>query len=114
MSVQSFFMSRGLTTVCGRTYPGTFAIVRRESFLADQVSNRDSASWKKAEHIVVEEVQSDEGRSILSGWRALTAAEPVGRSVQKLYVAVSPGRYTEYDADGNALETGTLDELIKR
>ena len=65
MGAANFFRSRGFTSVAGRTYPGTYAIVRRDSFFAEQVANRDSATWKKAEHVVVEEIQADKGRSII-------------------------------------------------
>ncbi len=112
MGAASFFRSRGLTSVAGRTYPGTFAVVRRDNFLAEQVANRDSASWKKAEHIVIEEVLPDEGRSIIPRWKMLTAAEPIGLSQQKLYVAIGGNRYAKYDANGNGPIFGTMAELV--
>lgn len=113
MSASSFFRGGGLTSVAGRTYPGTFAIVRRDSFFAEQVANRDSATWKKAEHIVVEEVQDDNGRSIIPRWRMLTSAEPFGVSIQKLYVAVSYGCYALYDSSGACKGIGALNDLVK-
>ena len=112
MGAASFFRSRGFTSVAGRTYPGTFAIVRRDSFFAEQVANRDSATWKKAEHIVVEEIQADKGRSIIPRWKMLTDAEPIGLSPQKLYVAIGECRYAKYDANGNGPIFGTIAELI--
>ena len=39
MDAASFFKSRGFTSVAGRTYSGTFAVVRRDSFLSEQVAN---------------------------------------------------------------------------
>lgn len=113
MSAAAFFNARGLQKVKGQTYPGTYAVVGADSLLADQVHNRDSASWKKAEHIVVKEIQDDDGRSLLDGWRTLTAAEPYGRSVQKLYVAIGGVRYVMYDADGHRQGIGTLTELVR-
>lgn len=112
MSIADFFRSRGLTTVAGRTYPGTFSIVRRDSFFAEQVANRDSATWKKAEHIVIAEVQHDEGREILPRWRMLTAAEPIGLSIQKLYVAVSSDLFVKYNARGGLEGRGPLQRLV--
>ena len=112
MNIAGFFRSKGFTSVAGRTYPRTFAIVRRESFLAEQVANRDSATWKKAEHIVVAEIQGDEGRSILPRWKMLTAAEPVGLSAQKLYVAVASDYFVKYDAQGNFEGRGALPQLV--
>lgn len=112
MGAASFFASRGLTTVAGRTYPGTYSIATISNFMAEQVANRDSASWKKAEHIVIDNIQDDAGRFILSRWRMLTGAEPIGMSPQKLYVAVGGGRYAKYDAQGNGPIIGTLEELF--
>lgn len=112
MTAESFFKSKGMGKVAGRTYPNTYAIVSPASLLADQVSNRDSASWKKAEHIVIDIVMDDEGQRILSGWRALTMAEPVGLSIQKLYVKIAYDTYVKYDATGRKLRAGTLHEIV--
>jgi len=112
MGAAHFFRSKGFTSVAGRTYPRTFAIVRRDSFFAEQVANRDSATWKKAEHIVVEEFQADKGRSIIPRWKMLTDAEPVGVSIQRLYVAIGAGRYALYDSLGIFQGEGTLSDLV--
>ena len=112
MGAASFFRSRGFTSVAGRTYPGTFAVVHRDNFLAEQVANRDSASWKKAEHIAIEEVQPDEGCSIIPRWKMLTDAEPVGVSIQRLYVAIGSDRYVVYDSAGMRLGTGALADIV--
>ena len=113
MSAVSFFRSRGITAVSGRTYPNTYAIASSRNFQGEQLTNRDSASWKKAEHIVIEEVLPDQGRGLLPKWRLLTAAEPIGLSVQKLYVAVGDGRYAMYDARGVGPTIGALSELVR-
>lgn len=113
MSAATFFRSHGMTAVSGRTYPNTYAIATFRNFQGEQLTNRDSASWKKAEHIVIEEIQYDEGRSLLPRWRMLTAAEPVGLSPQKLYVAIGGGRYAMYDASGNGPVVDVLENLVK-
>ncbi len=113
MGAANFFRSRGFTSVAGRTYPGTYAIVRRDSFFAEQVANRDSATWKKAEHVVVEEIQADKGRSIIPRWKMLTDAEPVGVSIQTLYVAIGYNTYAMYDSLGAYKGEGALSELVK-
>ena len=113
MGAANFFKSHGMTAVSGRTYPNTYAIATVRNFQGEQLTNRDSASWKKAEHIVVEEIQCDEGLSLLPKWRMLTAAEPVGLSPQKLYVAIGCGRYAMYDARGNGPTVGCLENLVK-
>lgn len=115
MGAASFFSSRGLTTVAGRTYPGTYSIASVSNFMAEQVANRDSASWKKAEHIAIENAVPDvaDHRQILDRWRMLTAAEPYGRSSQKLYISIGCGKYVQYDACGLNVATGTLDQIFK-
>ena len=112
MGAAKFFRSRGFTSVAGRTYPGTYAIVRRASFFAEQIANRDSATWKKAEHVVVEEIQADKGRSIIPRWKMLTDAEPVGVSIQRLYVAIGYDKYAQYDSAGVLQGEGALSDLV--
>ena len=114
MGAASFFSSRGLTTVAGRTYPGTYSIATVSNFMAEQVANRDSASWKKAEHIAIEMSLPDvaEHRRIIARWRMLTDAEPYGRSIQKLYISIGMGRYAKYDAMGSLMGEGTLADLV--
>ena len=102
-----------MTQVRGKTYPGTYAIATIANFNGEQLTNRDSASWKKAEHIVIEDFQQDQGRGILPKWRSLTAAEPIGLSIQKLYVCVGNGRYAMYDARGNGPVIDTLSNLVR-
>ena len=43
----------GVRETKAETYPNTYSLVNGASFLAQQVSNRDSASWKKAEYIIL-------------------------------------------------------------
>ena len=113
MGAVSFFSSRGLTTVSGRTYPGTYSIATVSNFMAEQVANRDSASWKKAEHIVIETpvLNLSDRRRILDRWRMLTDAEPYGRSIQKLYILIGMELYAKYDAMGNLIGEGPLVDL---
>lgn len=114
MGAANFFASRGLTTVAGRTYPGTYSIATVNNFMAEQVANRDSASWKKAEHIAIETPMPElvGHRQLLERWRMLTAAEPFGRSIQKLYVNVGGGRYAVYDALGAFQGVKALQEWL--
>lgn len=116
MSPAYFFHQKGLTTVAGRTYPGTYSMATVNNFMAEQVANRDSASWKKAEHIVLRETIADEydRNRVVARWKMLTAAEPVGRSPQKLYIPIAYGQYAKYNADGLCVGTGTMEELWQR
>lgn len=69
---------------------------------------------EKAEHIAVESPMPDlaSHRQLLERWRMLTAAEPFGRSIQKLYVNVGQGRYVKYDANGYVVTTGYLEDIV--
>lgn len=113
MNPAAFFRMKGLTTVAGRTYPGTYSIASVGNFMAEQVANRDSASWKKAEHIVLSSSMPDvyERNMILERWKMLTAAEPVGMSIQKLYIPIAYDKYVKYDACGVCVKTGTMEEV---
>lgn len=57
----------GVRETKAETYPNTYSLVNSDSFLAQQVSNRDSASWKKAEYIILTDMQVSQG--ILNGWK---------------------------------------------
>lgn len=116
MSPAYFFHQKGLTTVAGRTYPETYSMAKVNNFMAEQVANRDSASWKKAEHIVLSQQLTDpaDQNRLLSRWRMLTDAEPVGRSVQRLYIPIAYERYAMYDAGGRLIAEGSMEELWTR
>lgn len=113
MSPSYFFQQKGLTTVAGRTYPGTYSIASVNNFMAEQVANRDSASWKKAEHIVLSQQLKElvDRNKLLSRWRMLTDAEPVGRSIQKLYIPIGYDLYVKYDSEGRCVAQGSMEEI---
>lgn len=108
-----FFRMKGLTTVAGRTYSRKYSIASVSNFMAEQIANRDFASWKKAEHIVLSQLITDpiDQNRILSRWRMLTSAEPVGRSIQKLYIPIGYEHYVKYDAEGRRVADGSLEKL---
>lgn len=115
MRATEFFRSIGLTTVAGRTYPNTYAVAKVANFMAEQVANRDSATWKKAEHIVIEDIIYNESiiADLLKRWIMLTSAEPYGLSNQKLYLNLGDNRYAKYNADGSGPQVGTIETLCK-
>ncbi len=113
MSAYNDFSNRGLKHVRPWTYPNTFAIIGTASLMAEQATNRDSASWKKAEHIIVDEYQSDGGTWLLPFWHAFISASPGGSPVeQKLYINVGCGRYVVYNEDGRKIGEGRPSEII--
>ena len=111
MSLKSLLESKGLTSVSGKTYPGTYALADSGSFNTDQLVNRDSATWKKAEHIILKECDSILPSTLLSQWRRLTFD---GKHPQFLYRPLGDGTYEKYDAKGVKLAVGKLDDLIEQ
>ena len=106
--------SAGLKKVKSWTYPNTYAVIPATSLMAEQVRNRDSASWKKAEHIILMGLFPDAGAGLLPYWREFAAADPEGkRSVQKFYVRIDKERYAVYDACGQRIGMGPLSEVLR-
>ena len=101
----------GVRETKAETYPNTYSLVNGASFLAQQVSNRDSASWKKAEYIILTDSQVSQG--ILNGWKKLTERDPLPSAIQKLCIPNSGGQFDVYDSQGKLIESNSLDRIIK-
>ncbi|MBO7413696.1 MAG: AAA family ATPase [Fibrobacter sp.] len=101
----------GVRETKAETYPNTYSLVNSDSFLAQQVSNRDSASWKKAEYIILTDMQVSQG--ILNGWRKLTERDPLPSAIQKLCVPTSENQFKVYDSKGELIDTNSLEKIIK-
>ena len=101
----------GVRETKAETYPNTYSLVNGASFLAQQVSNRDSASWKKAEYIILTDTQVSQG--ILEGWKKLTERDPLPSAIQKLCVPASQNQFDVYDSQGKLIESNSLDRIIK-
>lgn len=101
----------GVRETKAETYPNTYSLVNSASFLAQQVSNRDSASWKKAEYIILTDMQVSQG--ILNGWKKLTERDPLPRAIQKLCVPTSGNQFDVYDSQGNLIKSDSLEKIIK-
>lgn len=102
----------GFRETKAETYPNTYSFVSSDSFLAQQVNNRDSASWKKAEYIILTDVQQV-SHGILNGWRKLTERDPLPRAIQKLCVQTSGNQFNVYDSQGNLIKSDSLEKIIK-
>lgn len=101
----------GVRETKAETYPNTYSFVSGSSFLAQQVNNRDSASWKKAEYIILTESNVSEG--ILNGWKKLTERDPLPSAIQKLCVPRDDDQFDVYDSQGNLIKTSSLDTIIQ-
>lgn len=60
--------------VSAQTIPNTFAEITPASLCAEQVNNRNSAGWKKANFIICSAVENEEElRYCLCGWTLLAS-----------------------------------------
>lgn len=102
-----------LKAVRPRVYPGTYAIISHLSLMAEDVTNRSSASWKKAQHIFIKSLQPDGGEGLLPYWREFMTSEPDGNhNSQFLYVSIGSGVYKKFDGSSNLVQTGTLENVV--
>lgn len=110
LEIETLLKKNGVREAKAETYPGTYSIVDSSSFLASQVSNRDSASWKKAEFIILKDANLTQ--EVLEGWRALTLRDPQRTSIQKLCVPSHGNFYDIYNARGEKKENSPLDVIF--
>ena len=101
----------GIRETKAETYPNTYSLVNSDSFLAQQVSNRDSASWKKAEYIIL--TDSPVTQNVLNGWRKLTERDPLPNAIQKLCVPTANNQFDVYNSHGILIESNSLDKIIR-
>ena len=98
----------GLKESISFTLPGTYTIVAEDKFKAEQVDNRNSAGWKRAEHIFLEGKPSFD---ISEKWKSL--AQKDDQRIQRLYIPNEDNTYCVLDADGNTLcDNKTLDDIF--
>lgn len=109
--IEEFLKQLGVRETKAETYPNTYSIVTGSSLLAQQVNNRDSASWKKAEYIILSEAKISE--NILNGWKKLTERDPLPIGIQKLCVPSNNDMFDVYDSQGKLVESNSLDKIVK-
>jgi hypothetical protein len=81
--------------------------------MAEDVTNRSSASWKKAEHIFITGLQPDEGDGLLPYWREFMRSDmSTDEHIQKLYINIGESRYKVFNAKSEVIAIGTLKELF--
>lgn len=115
MKITDELESLSLKRVRPLPYPNTYAVISPLSLMAEDVTNRSSASWKKAEHIIVNELQPDEGDGLLPYWREFMNSDmSTDKHIQKLYINIGNGRYKSFDSDGILINTGALQELLRK
>ena len=111
VEIRNFFQSNGFREAKAETYPKTYTIISESSLLAGQFDNRDSASWKKAELIILNStIDEEKKKSILKNWKIL--AEKDSLRIQKLLIPSGNDSYEVYDIHGDKTNTKTLKEVL--
>lgn len=96
-------------------YPGTYAVIKAASMMAEDVTNRSSASWKKAEHIFFDNIFADRGKSLLAYWMKFAQSNFEGAgSSQSLYVPIGRGEYVKYNGLGEVVAQGRIGNIIEK
>lgn len=109
--IETLLKKLGVRETKAETYPNTYSLVSGSSFLAQQVNNRDSASWKKAEYVILTDGSVSQG--IIEGWKKLTERDPLPCAIQKLCVPTLSDEFDVYDSQGKLIETNSLERIIK-
>lgn len=69
-------IQRGIKKLTAKTIAGTFSLASKNSLVAQQVHNRSSADWKKAQFIIVDDNDSSiQTERCIKGWKSM--AEPL-------------------------------------
>ncbi len=101
------FNDIGYKRVSSFTYPKTYSPVNISSLKAEQVSNRDSASWKKAAVIFIQEAVTEyDFIPVIKGWRSLASND-------QLLIMNRGAEYQCYDNFGNMISHGSTDQVLK-
>ena len=111
--LKALFNANGMREATKETYPNTFTVEPVARLLTDQFNNRDSASWKKAEYIVLDSVVEDRAR-IIDNWKILTSRDTLPGGIQKLCIPVVGDQYDVYNAAGVVIYNGELKTFLER
>ncbi len=95
--------AHGILKLTTETRYGTYMMTNRSSLLAEQVSNRSSADWKKAQYIIVryDSISTESLDDCLQGW------ESMAQEGQFLLINES-NEWNCFDASGNPVILDTI------
>ncbi|MBR3784703.1 MAG: hypothetical protein IKJ78_09625 [Bacteroidales bacterium] len=109
MTIQRALEKNGCNPIGAQTVPNTFTSIDARSLLAEQVNNRSSAQWKKANFIMCSKHRSHSLAACLEGWKLLAEKE----ENQVLFLQGDDGVYRAYNWRGNEIH-GRVEEIIDK
>ena len=108
MDIKNKLTGFGLKDSASFTLPGTYTIIAEDKFNKEQIGNRNSTGWQRAEHIFLKSKPSSD---ISEKWKGLTQQDD--KRLQKLYIPNEDGTYCVFDANGNILfNNKSLDDIF--
>ena len=99
----------GCSQIGAQTVPNTYTSINANSLLAEQVNNRSSAQWKKANFIICSKPRAVSLKSCLDGWIMLAEKE----QDQVLFLQGDDGVHKAYNWKGSEIQ-GRVDEIVKK
>lgn len=108
-SISGLLKKNGCHLIGAQTVPNTFSYINASSLLAEQVNNRSSAQWKKANFIICSKPLKCSVSLCLDGWIMLAEKE----HNQILFLQGNDGIYRAYNWRGTEIQ-GSIDEIIMR
>ncbi len=108
-SITLALRKNGCNLIGAQTVPNTFSNINASSLLAEQVNNRSSAQWKKANFIICSKSRSCPIQLCLEGWIMLADKE----QNQVLFLQGDDGIYRAYNWRGIEIQ-GKLEDIIER
>lgn len=114
MTLEEFFKKLSYSRVTAATYLKTFEIVDEKKFQAEQLGNRDCATWKKAECICIKDPITNKDE-LLSACKQLSGKRS-DWGKQKIFIKKnkeeSDDTYQIYAFDGTLEKEGALESLL--
>lgn len=109
MNITWALKKHGCEPISAQTVPNTFSNISANSLLAEQVNNRSSAQWKKANFVICSRANTTSIGACLEGWRMLAS----GEANQVLFLQGNDGIYKAYDWYGNEIQ-GNLSDIVAK
>ncbi len=108
ISITRALLNQGCEPISAQTVPNTFSSINANSLLADQVNNRSSAQWKKANFVICSKERRISLDACLEGWKMLASSE----GNQVLFLQGNDGFYRAYNWNGREIQ-GDLMDIIQ-
>ena len=109
MNITWALEEKGCNPINAQTVPNTFSTITASSLLAEQVSNRFSAQWKKANFVICSKPRTISLSACLEGWYALAEKE----QNQILFLQGDDGVYRAYNWNGLEIK-GDIMEIVSK